>query len=187
MRLDHLRVCSRVQSEISEVHSSGRRRKARHFHFLTQARPKQLCSSTCKIYSSVQCSSSTPTCFRDLRRFKSLRKNSDASLYSVYLLIWSWLSKCKSENASVDCNCEKISYVWSKKEENCRNLFTPNSFTLKDERSSAELKTAFSLGEAPLERWGAERLELVRFQQHLGLRTLTQYWVYDLYTPQRST
>lgn len=123
------------------------------------------------VKTTPESSSSTLTCYRDLKCSNSLGRNSAASLSSIYLIMWSWLSSSASQKNPLWTAKKKTSCVWSKKEENCRNLFSPYGFELFYPEGWVDFgwvkNRAFSRNATSVERWTeAERRELVRFQQH---------------------
>lgn len=91
-----------------------------------------------------ECSSSTPTCFRDLKRSKSLGRN----LLLVFLqyICWYDLDWARSASQKVPLwtpNCEKNKVTFDLKKKKTVGIYSPrmvsNGFTLKDERNLAEL------------------------------------------------
>lgn len=144
----------------------GTGEKPCNFNFIPRLNQSNTASARAK--TAPRCSSSTPTCFTDLKLTESLRRYSAAS--SFLQNIWF----CDLDWAMV----QKISYAWSKKEEN----YSPRMVLPWRMSGFSCIKIAFSLALAA-ERWAEpEWMELVRFQQHLAVMTLTHYCVYDLYT-----
>lgn len=173
------------------MHSSGQRKK-NHCSFIFLSRPNRSNFAPPRAETTPQCSSSTPTCFRYLKHSKNpLGK----ILLLVVLQYFCW---CDLDWAEVQvrkrlCGLRlqenKLRLILQKKneEEKLWESIHPNSSEWFYPEGWANFgwvkNSAFSLSGTSQERWTeAEWIELVRFQQHLAVKTLTRYCVYDLYT-----